>query len=122
MTDVENILNDDEFFADTVDTLKEGVDQHRKREFLKRAVSKGKVLGGKKQWTHEKVDKPSDGTINKTYADNRQCELNEKWEKTGKTLGKHVISLYSTDISQVVKIRDVKKLQQDIENDRIIKD
>ena len=30
--------------------------------------------------------------------------------------------MYSTGISQVVKIRDVKKLQQDIENDSIIKD
>ena len=30
--------------------------------------------------------------------------------------------MYSTGISWVVKIRDVKKLQQDIENDPIIKD
>ena len=30
--------------------------------------------------------------------------------------------MYSTGISRVVKIRDVKKLQQDIENDPIIKD
>ena len=36
-------------------------------------------------------------------------------------MGKHVISLHSTGISQVIKIRDVKKLQQDIENDPIIK-
>ena len=28
-----------------------------------------------------------------------QRELNEKGEKTGKALGKHVINLYSTDIS-----------------------
>ena len=32
MTDVESILNEDEFFADTVDTPKEGVKQHKKRE------------------------------------------------------------------------------------------
>ena len=95
MTDIENMLNNDELFADTVDTPKEGVEQYKKREFLKSAISKAKVLGGKKQWTHEKVDK---------------------------ALGKHVISLYSTGISQMVKIRDVKKLQQDIENDSIIKD
>ena len=37
-------------------------------------------------------------------------------------MGKHVISLYSTGMSRVVKIRDVKNLQQDIENDPIIKD
>ena len=37
-------------------------------------------------------------------------------------LGKHVINLYSTVISRWLKIKDVKKLQQDIENDPIIKD
>ena len=46
MTDVESILNDDEFFADTVDTPKEGAEQHKKRECLKGAIRKGKVLGG----------------------------------------------------------------------------
>ena len=35
--------------------------------------------------------------------------MNEKSEKTWKALGKHVINLYSTGISRVVKIRDVKK-------------
>ena len=68
------------------------------------------------------MDKASYETINKTYAAYKQRELNEKGEKTGKALGKHVINLYSTRISRVVKIRDVKKLQQDIENDPIIKD
>ena len=28
MIDVENILNDDDFFGDTVDTPKEGIEQH----------------------------------------------------------------------------------------------
>ena len=37
-------------------------------------------------------------------------------------LDKHVINLYSTGISRMVKIRDVHKLRQDIENDPIIKD
>ena len=37
-----------------------------------------------------------------------------------KKLEKQVIILYSTRIFQVVKIRDVKKLQQDIENNPII--
>ena len=35
---------------------------------------------------------------------------------------KHVINLYSTGISQWVKIKDAKKLCQDIETDPIIKD
>ena len=49
MVDVESILNDDEVFADTVDTPKESIDQHEKRQCLKGALSKGKLLGGKKQ-------------------------------------------------------------------------
>ena len=40
----------------------------------------------------------------------------------GKALGKHIINLYSSGISRLVKIRDVEKLQQDIENDLVIKD
>ena len=61
-------------------------------------------------------------TINKTYAEYKQCELNKKGEKTGQTLGKHVINLYSVGISRWLKIKDVKKSRQDIENDPIIKD
>ena len=74
------------------------------------------------KWTHERVGKGSDETINKTHAEYKQRELNQKGEKTGKALGTHVINLCSTGISRVVKIRDVKKLQQDIENNPIIKD
>ena len=33
--DVENILNDDEFFGDIVDTPKEDIDQHKKTRMLK---------------------------------------------------------------------------------------
>ena len=36
MADVESILTDDEFFGDTVDTPKEGIEQHKKRKYLKR--------------------------------------------------------------------------------------
>ena len=75
---------------------------------FKGAISKGKILGGKKQWTHEKVEKASDETINKAYAEYKQRELNKKGEKTGIALGKYIINLHSTGISQVVKIRDVK--------------
>ena len=55
------------------------------------------------KWTQRKVGKASDETINKTYADYKQRELNEKDEKTRKALGKHVINLYSTGVSRVVK-------------------
>ena len=119
MADVGNILNNNEFFNDVVDTPKEGTEQHKKREELKSIIDKG-MLGHK--WSHERVEKASDETINKTYAEYKQHELNEKGEKTGEVLGKHVINLYFTGISRMVKIRDVKKLKQGIENDPIIKD
>ena len=68
------------------------------------------------------MDKESDETINKKYVEYKQREITEKGEYTGKILGKHVINLCSTSICQWVKIQDVKKLRQDIENDPIIKD
>ena len=42
MDDVGDILND-EFFGDIVDTPKEGIEQHRKWERLKDAISMGKL-------------------------------------------------------------------------------
>ena len=48
--------------------------------------------------------------------------MNKKGEKTGKVPAKYVINLYSTGISRWVKIRNVHKLHQDIENDPIIED
>ena len=122
MADVGDILNDDDFFGDVVDTPKEGIEQHKKRECLKSVIDKGKAHLLGHIWTHGRVDKASDEIVNKTYAEYRQCELNEKGEKTGKALGKHVINLYSTGISWWLKIMDVKKLWQDIENDPIIID
>ena len=64
------------------------------------------------------MDKASDEIINKTYAEYKQRELNEKGEKTAKASGKYAVNLYSRRISWLVKIRDVKKLRQDIEDDR----
>ena len=68
MADAEDIFNDD-FFGDIVDAPKEGIEQHKKRECLKGAIGKGKghLLGSK--WTHERVDKASDETIYKEYAE-----------------------------------------------------
>ena len=121
VTDVGDIFDDDDFFGDIIDTPKEGIEQHKQLECLKSVIDKGKghLLG---KWTHERVDKASDETINKKYAEYMQRELNEKGEKTGKALGKHVINLYSTGISIWLKIKDVKKLRRDIEDDPIIKD
>ena len=49
-----DILNNDEFFRDTVDTQIEGIGQHRKQECLNSVIGRGKVylLGSK--WTEEK--------------------------------------------------------------------
>ena len=99
MTDVGDIFDDD-FFGDIVDTPKEGIEQHKKRECLKSVMDKGKgyLLGSK--WIHERVDKASNETINKKYVKYKQRELNEKGEYIRKALGKHVINLYSTGISR----------------------
>ena len=120
MADIANILNDDEFFGDIVNITKESTDKHRKQECLKSIINKVYLLGSK--WTKENVDKASYEIINKMYAAYKQRELNEKGEKTGKALDKHVINLYSTGISRVAKISNVKNLKQNIENDPIIKD
>ena len=72
--------------------------------------------------TQEQVDKASDEIINKMYTEYKQRDLKEKGEKTAKALGKHIIKLYSIGISRLVNIRDVKKLQQDIEDDLLTKD
>ena len=43
MADVGNILNDDEFFGDVVDTPKESIEQHKKWEELKSVIDKRKA-------------------------------------------------------------------------------
>ena len=40
MADAVKILNNDEFFGDFIDTPKEGIEQHRKREYLKSAIDR----------------------------------------------------------------------------------
>ena len=74
------------------------------------------------KWIYERVDKASNETINIAYTLYRQRDMKETGGKTRKALGKHVINLYATGISQWLKIKDVHKLRQDIENDPIIKD
>ena len=122
MASVENILKDDDFLGDIVDTPKEGIEQHKKRECLKSVIDRSKayLLGSK--CTQERVDKASVEIVNKTYAEYKQRELIKKGEKTATVLGKHAIKLYSNGTSRWLKIKDVKKLRKDIEDDLLIKD
>ena len=99
----------------------EGIEQHRKWECLKSAISNDKAYLLEGKWTQQNVDKAGDETINKTHTEYKQLVLTENSEITGKTLGKHIIHLYSTGISRLLKIMDVKKLRQNIEKDPIIK-
>ena len=89
MADVENILNDDDFCGDTFDTPKEGIEQHKKREELKSVINKGKAYLLRGKWTQEKLDKASDETINKTYAEYKVACVRPLDEKTE---DKHCIS------------------------------
>ena len=82
--DVGEILNNNEFFGDIVDTPKKGIEQHKKQEELMSIIDKGKL---RHKWTHERVGKASDEIINKTYAEYKQRELNEKGKKNWKSLG-----------------------------------
>ena len=43
MTIVGDILNNDGFFGDVVDTPKKATEQHKKREELKSIINKGKL-------------------------------------------------------------------------------
>ena len=43
MTIVGDILNNDGFFGDVVDTPKKATEQHKKREELKSIIDKGKL-------------------------------------------------------------------------------
>ena len=88
MASVGDILNDNGFFGDVVDTPKEGIEQHKNRECLKSVIGKGKAHLLGRKWTHEKVSKASDETINKTYAAYKQCELDKKGEKNCKSVRK----------------------------------
>ena len=86
MANVGDIQNDNEFFGDVVDTPKEGIQQHKKREELQSVMDKGTAHLLVHKQTHGRVDKASDKTINKMYAAYKQRELKEKGEKLQRCL------------------------------------
>ena len=52
-------MADVESLAGTADTPKEGIEQHKKREYLKSNISKGKILGGKNNGHMKELIKPA---------------------------------------------------------------
>ena len=115
------IMTDFNFF-DEVDTPKEGMENHEKREFLKELITQGKKLPGKKPWTVELIDQASNEEVEKLHSKYTQKELQHKGEKTGKAMGKHLIKIYSNGVSKVLRIDDMEQLRKDIDEDPIIKD
>ena len=73
-------------FFDEVDTPKEGVENHEKREVLKELITQGKKLPGKKPWTVELIDQASNEEVEKLHSKYAQKEPHHKGEKTGKAM------------------------------------
>ena len=121
MVELLNIPNEN---SNVIDTPEEGAEQHRKRESLIELINQGKAhrLPGKSTWTVKRLDKASDGVIEKLFNENKQKELQEKGEKTGKAIGKQVIKLYSNGIEKFINIDSQDNLQKDVEEDIVIKD
>ena len=71
MSNVGDILSNNEIFGDVADTPKEEIEQHKNQKELKSVIDKDNahLLGHK--WTHGRVDKASDETINKRYVEYR---------------------------------------------------
>ena len=126
MLDVENMLDDDVFFADTVDTLQEGTEEQTKRGCLKDAIGKREekciYLMAKNNGSMKRLTKQVTKPLIKHMLNTSSNEPSAKGEKSGKALIKPAISMHLTGMSQMVKIRDVQKLQYDFENDPVITD
>ena len=88
------------------------------------AIDQGKAtkFSGKTTWTVNRINKASDSMIEKLYSEFNANEVQHKAENTGKAVSKHIVNLYSTGISRVLKIDDIDQLRRDIDNDPIIKD
>ena len=119
-----SLLNDNNQVLDEVDTPEEGVIQRKKRDILKDVIKKGKayLLGGNKSWSIDQIDKANDKVIDKLYQNYTQLEMREKAENTGKTMGTHIVKLYTNGVNKFLKIDDPIALRRDIEEDPIIKD
>ena len=110
MTSLDNLLDE------------EGVEQLKKRENLKDVIEHGKAkfLPGKKGgWSSAEIDKKTDEEVEKLYNIYMQRQVQVKGEMTARAMGSHIVNLYSNGVSKVLKIDDIEKLKQDIEEDPI---
>ena len=65
MSDAENILDNNECFADTANTPKERIEQHKKRVCLKGAISKEKPVVDQNNRHMEELTKLAIESVNK---------------------------------------------------------
>ena len=81
----------------------EGGKEENRRDFLINAVNQGKgdLLPGKIPWTFARIKKVCDKGIDKLKSHFVQAETKLKAERTGKTVSKHVVNLYSTGVSKL---------------------
>ena len=95
-----------------------------KRNFLIDIINQGKAdkLPGKTPWTVCRIKSATDAVIEKLHTDYTQAEIKRRAKNTGEAVFKHTANLYSKSIAQFIKISNVKRLCNDIENDPIIKD
>ena len=119
MTSLDNLLST----LDVVNTPKEEVEQQR--ETIKDVIEHGKdkFLPGKKgKWSSDEIDKKTDEEVEKLYNIYMQRQVQAKGEMTARSMDSHIVKLYSHGVSKVLKIDDIEKLKQDIEEDPFIKD
>ena len=112
---INTMMNEIETYLDIPDNPSDS--QRGKREFLIDLINQGKL-----RLPINKIKEASDAEIEKFYNEYQQKELKHKSEKTGKAVGKHIVNLYSQNISRILKIDDVDQLPRDINEDPVIKD
>ena len=107
MTSLDNLL------TTLDDTPKEGVEHQR--ETIKDVIEHGKAakfLPGKKgKWSSDEIDKKTDEEVEKLYNIYMQRQVQAKGEMTARSMGSHIVKLYSHGVSKVLKIDDIEKLK-----------
>ena len=120
MSEIDKLLN-----VLLLDTDKGGKEEEENgRDFLMNVMNQGKgnLLPGKTPRTVDRIKKVSDTGIDKLKSHFVQAAAKLEVERTGKTVSKHVVNLYSTGVSKIVKIDNIDQLREDIDEDPIIRD